>query len=133
MRDLAEHIAGPERHEQRDHRYQPEREPYRRDDDGVARVRPGMRRRLLAEQAFGVGQAAFAVAVAGSDLKRRGARAGADIADQRGARDDDRERHVEEEDGDEGGGRERDHRVVLERALADADDRFQRRSPAPRP
>ena len=46
--------------------------------------------------------------------------AAADIADQRREHDDHRERHVVEEEGDEGGGRQCPHGVVLQGAPADA-------------
>ena len=41
----------------------------------------------------------------------------AEIADYAGADDDDRKGYVEEEDGDEGTGRERDHERILQRTL----------------
>ena len=44
--------------------------------------------------------------------------------DERCAKDDDRERHVEKENADEGGRREPDQRLVLERAFADPHHRL---------
>ena len=67
-----------------------------------------MRRRLLAEQRIGVGHllvADLAVAAAGQERRQPGAPA--EVADQAGASDDDRERHVVEEERDEGRGRQR--------------------------
>ncbi len=51
--------------------------------------------------------------------------ASAEITDQPGTEDDERERHLEEEDRDEGRRREADHDAVLERPLADAHDRLE--------
>ena len=103
-------VAGAERRRsEREHRPEPEQQADRRDLAATsARVGPGVRRHLLAERAFGVGEhlaAAGAVAAAGQE--RRAAGAAAEEADQAGGEDDERERHVEEEDRDERGGGDR--------------------------
>ena len=79
-----------------------------------------MRRDRLAERRLGVGQSlAAARPVAAADQEGGMAGAPAEIADQPGAEDDERERHVEEEDRDEGRRRDADHDAVLQRPLAD--------------
>ena len=84
-----------------------------------------MLRRLLAQQRIGVGQLLVAdLAVAAAGQERRHAGTTAEIADQAGNQDDDRKRHVVEEQGDEGRRRQAAHGVVLERALADPQHRL---------
>ena len=84
-----------------------------------------MRRQLLAERRLGVGDRLARrgpVPAAGEEGRVTGATA--EIADQRGSEDDERERHAEEEDRDERGGRDPDHDLVLERAPADPEHRL---------
>ena len=74
---------------------------------------------------FAVGDllgADLAVPAAGQEGFQAGAPG--NVADDAGAEDDDGERHVIEEDGDERNRRQRHHDVVLERPLADAQHRL---------
>ena len=57
------------------------------------------------------------------DLERRPPSSAAEIADEARRENDERERHVEEKDADEGRRREADHELFL-RAFADAHDRL---------
>ena len=80
---------------------------------------------LLAEEAIDHAAIPLAIAMTALELKCGGAGRSADKADQRRAKNDDRKRNIEKEDAHKCGRRERAHHVVLERALADADDRLQ--------
>src|SRR5438132_8994156 len=79
-----------------------------------------MGRHRLAEGRIGVGQRrALARPMAAADEERRNAEPAAGEADDPGAKYDDRKRHAEEKDRDEGNDREPHHDVVLQRPPAD--------------
>ena len=124
-RDLGEDVVAAQAEIERRHRHQPEGQEHRRHGERPAQVRPGMRRSGLAQQRLGIGHVGRAhVAVAAARLERRPAELAAREADDAGADDDDGERHVVEEDGDEGRDRDRAHDVVAQGALADAQHRL---------
>ncbi|MCY1235517.1 hypothetical protein D9M72_481360 [compost metagenome] len=65
---------------------------------------------------------ARAALVSTANTKERRTGASADIAKHAGCQDDQREGNAEEENGDEGGGRNADHHSVLECSAANAED-----------
>lgn len=84
-----------------------------------------MHRYALAERRLGIRQhRAASGLVATARPEGRKPEPAADKAGDAGREHDQRERHMEKEDGDKGHGRNSDHDVIPQRAAADADDRL---------
>ena len=118
--DLAEDVRGSQGDEQQDDRNEPEREPDARCPQRPRDGRAHVLRQFVAEETVHHGAVVLAATtVIIVDLKHGGARPSAEKTDQCRAEDDDRKWNIEEENSHECGRGERDHRIVLERPLAD--------------
>ncbi len=121
QRDLAKGVGRSERHEDRNGGREPQRSPEQGNAQRARIVGAGVLRHLLAECAVDVGRLRAAMAGAG-EFTASAFRA--EITDQSGGDDDDREGDGKEEDADEGNPGQRDHDVVAQCALSDAHQRL---------
>ena len=124
--DLAEHVARSQADKQRNDRNEPEHEPDTRGPQRTGNGRPRVLRQFIAEEIIDHAAVVLAGrAVTAFDLECGRAAPAPEKTDQRCAEDNDGKRHGEKEYADESSRREDEHRVVLQRALADPDDSLQ--------
>ena len=116
----AVHTLAAEDGDEQQRQGRPEAAPQQHHAHGPAERGPGVLE-LLVEHGIGGTTAPRAWGGGREQIRPQPA---ADQADDGRTQDDQRERHAEEEDGDEGQRRERHHGPVLERPLADPQDRL---------